>query len=645
MTATINSPVIQPLPLRQVTVADRFWAPRLENNRRVTLPTEYEQCRKTGRIDAWKLEWKPGDPNPPHIFWDSDLAKWIEAAGYSLATHPDPVLEKQVDDVVDLMEKAQCPDGYLNTHYIAVEPDQRWSNLRDCHELYCAGHLIEGAVAYAAATGKMKILEVLRRYADYIASVFGRGPGQKRGYCGHEEIELALVKLYRATGERRYLELAAYFVDERGRDPHYYDVESQARGEQLKPNRYWDTYAYFQAHKPPRDQDTVIGHAVRAMYLACGMTDVAGETGDADLLAACRRLWRSMVDRRMYVTGGIGSTRHGERFTFDYDLPNETAYTETCAAIGVVFWAHRMLQIEADAEYADVMERALFNGVASGLSLSGDRFFYANPLAVLPEFSREKKFSDHLSPERQEWFGCACCPPNIARLYASLGQYVYSAAPDTLFVHLYVQGAAEFVVGGRPVTVCQRGDYPWKEKMTLTVTPAEPLVFTVALRLPGWCRQPQVQVNGKRVALTGAVRRGYLYLEREWQPNDRITLTFPMPVEQIVAHPRVRHNAGRVALQRGPIVYCLEEIDNGANLNGILLPADTKFTAAFKPDLLGGATVISGTARRRDETAWQGRLYQTADNDKTVPVRIQAVPYCLWANRGPGEMLVWVAVE
>jgi uncharacterized protein len=635
---------LHPLPLRQVTFTDRFWAPRLEANRRITLPTEYEQCRKTGRLDAWKLQWKPGDPNPPHIFWDSDVAKWIEAVGYSLATHPDAELERRVDEVVEWMAQAQGPDGYLNSHYLAVEPDKRWSNLYSCHELYCAGHLIEAAVAYAAATGKTRILTVLCRYADHIASVFGRAPGQKRGYCGHEEIELALVKLYRATGQRRYLELAAYFIDERGREPHYFSLEAAARGEPPPIANARDAYLNLQAHQPPREQDTVVGHAVRAMYLACGMADVAAETGDEGLLAACHRLWRSLVDRRLYITGGIGSTRHGERFTFDYDLPNETAYAETCAAIGVVFWAHRLLQLEAAAEYADVLERALYNGVAAGLSLSGDRFFYANPLAVLPELAREKRSAGHLSPERQEWFGCACCPPNIARLYASLGAYAYSLAPEALFVHLYVQGTAEFTVGGQRVTVRQRGDYPWREKMTLALGLTGPLVFTLALRLPGWCRAPQVRLNGRRIRLAGAVLRGYLYLRREWQPRDRVELVFPMPVERLAAHPRVRHNAGRVALQRGPLVYCVEEVDSGANLNGLQLPATARLRAVFRPDLLGGTIVITGRALRRAEAAWGNRLYQPAELEKSVPARVQAIPYCLWANRGAGEMLVWIPV-
>jgi len=642
---------IVPVSWKNVTLAGAFWGGRLAANRRVTLPLEYDLCRRTGRIDALRLGWKPGQPNPPHIFWDSDIAKWIEAAAYSLATHPDPELETRVDGVIELLANAQLPDGYLNSHFIAVEPDKRWSNLRDCHELYCAGHLIEAAVAYAEATGKRAFLEIMSRYADHIASVFGRGPGQKRGYCGHPEIELALVKLYRATGNRQYLEQSAYFIDERGREPHYFDLEARARGELAGRNREWhgDAYEVLQAHQPVRDQTAIEGHAVRAMYLACGMADVAAETGDAPLAEACRRLWRNMVDRRMYITGGIGSSRRGERFTFDYDLPNATAYAETCAAIGVVFWAHRMLQLEANAEYADVMERALYNGVASGVSLNGTHFFYANPLAAVPALARFENLAGHVAISRQEWFDCACCPPNVARLFASLGQYVYGQRADTAFVHLYIAGAARLEVGGRHLLLRQTTGYPWKERVRIEVLPKSgadsaktPARFVLALRLPGWCREPEVAVNGRRVSLRDCVRQGYAYLDREWRRGDSVEVRLPMPVERILAHPEVRQDAGRLALQRGPLVYCLEEADNGPGLNGLCVPRAAKLAAIFDRKLLGGTVVIRFTARRQRVADWQGRLYQPADRAGVAPVKITAIPYCQWGNRVPGEMLVWL---
>jgi len=634
---------LKPVPLSKVKIDSPFWEPRQEMNRTVTLPIEYEQCKKTGRIDAWKLDWKPGQPNPPHHFWDSDVAKWIEAVGYTLATHPNEALERLTDGVIDMIADAQQEDGYLNIHFTVVEPENRWKNLRDMHELYCAGHLMEAAVAYYEGTGKRKLLDVLCRYADYIASVFGPNEGQKRGYPGHEEIELALVKLYRATGERRYLDLANFFIDERGRQPHYYDIEARERGED--PARFHHgKYDYNQSHLPVREQTTAEGHAVRAMYLFSGMADVAAETGDETLLAACKRLWKNVTERRMYITGGIGSSSVGERFTYDYDLPNDLAYAETCAAIGLVFWAHRMLQLERDSVYADVMERALYNGVLSGVSLDGKRFFYANPLEVDPkryEHRPDLFRRSSVSPTRQEWFGCACCPPNIARLLASLGQYVYSQGDGEIYVHLYVGGQAELNLDGQPVILTQETRYPWEGAIQITVQPREEANFTLALRIPGWSREATLEVNGQSVEVPPLMEKGYVKVNRDWKPGDTVTLSLPMPVERIEAHPAVGVNCGRIALQRGPLVYCLEEVDNGPHLHDIALPRDTMLRAEFDEDLLGGVVVISGEALRRDTSDWDSKLYQPAPSaTKSVPFK--AIPYYAWANRTPGEMLVWI---
>lgn len=625
---------LTPVALKNTAFSGGFWADRIDNNRRVTIPAEYRLCRETGHIDAWKLDWKPGQPRQPHIFWDSDLAKWIEAAAYSLSVHPDARTEALVDDVVDLMARAQAPDGYLNSHYLAVEPQKRWTNLRDCHELYCAGHLMEAAVAYYEATGKRKMLDVLCRYADHIDSVFGRGKGKKRGYCGHEEVELALVKLFRATGEKRYARLAKYFVDERGQQPHYYDVEARARGEALKQP---SNYEYMQAQRPVRELSTLDGHAVRALYLCSGMADVAAETGDPELLAACRRLWRNVTEKRMYVTGGVGSAHSGERFTYDYDLPNESAYAETCASIALVFFAHRMLQIEYDGQYADVMERALYNGVLSGVSLDGKRFFYVNPLAADPDAFRY----NHWAMNRQEWFGCACCPPNIARLLAGLGAYFYSQRPGEIAVHLYSGSKASFDIGGRMVRLEQKTDYPWKESVQITLDMPAPTEFTLALRLPGWCRQPRLEINGKSLSLRAVTRKGYARIRRAWKAGDVLKLTLPMPVERLESHPAVRMDAGRIALQRGPLVYCLEESDNGARLNDLRLPRDSRLTARYEPRLLGGIVTIAGRAFRRSAAGWNGRLYR-AGRSATKSTMIKAIPYFLWNNRASGEMLVWI---
>lgn len=634
---------LTPVSLKGVTIADRFWAPRQEVNRTVTLPAEYEQCKKTGRIDAWKLDWKPGQPNPPHIFWDSDAAKWIEAVGYSLATHPDQELEELADAVIDMIADAQQEDGYLNIHFTVVEPQNRLRNLRDMHELYCAGHLIEAAVSYYEGTGKRKLLDVMCRYADYIDSVLGPEEGKKRGYPGHEEIELALVKLYRATGEQRYLKLAKFFVDERGRRPHFFDLEARERGEDPAAHR-GGGYDYNQSHLPVREQTTAEGHAVRAMYLYSGMADVAAETDDETLLAACERLWQNVTERRLYITGGIGSSARGERFTYDYELPNDAAYAETCAAIGLVFWAHRMLQFDGNGVYADVMERALYNGVLSGISLDGRRFLYVNPLEVDMQAHRHKaeRFGrPRFSPTRQEWFSCACCPPNIARLLASLGAYIYSQAEKEVYVHLYVEGSVELSIDGHAVALQVETDYPWGETVTIAVHPDQATGFSLALRIPAWCRAAEVKVNGEQVGIEPLMDNGYAKIRRIWQRGDVVTLRLPMDVVRVEAHPAVRANCGRIALHRGPLIYCLEEADNGGNLRDISLPDDAELRVTFDENLLGGIAVIHAEGKRRDLSRWKDRLYQPLPS-ATRTIALKAIPYYAWSNRTPGDMLVWI---
>jgi uncharacterized protein len=633
-----DTPCCAPVPHARVTVEDAFWKPRMDANREVTLPAEYEQLKKTGRLDAPKLKWKPGRPNKPHCFYDSDIAKWIEAAAYSLATHPDPALLRRVRAVVSDYAKAQMPDGYLNTYFQAVEPENRWTNLRDMHELYCAGHLMEAAVALADATGDTALLDVMARVSRHIAATFGRGKGLKRGYPGHEEIELALVRMYHATGDRTHLDLARYFIDERGRSPHYFLKEARARGEQLAtsdPGRF----AYAQAHKPVREQEVVEGHAVRAMYLYAGMADVALETGDAGLLAACRSLWKNLTGARMYVTGGIGPSMQNEGFTVDYDLNNDTAYAETCAAIGLVFWARRMLRLDPDRAYADVMERALYNGVLSGVSLGGDRFLYANPLAVVP--GETDRFFGMPVNERQPWFGCACCPPNIARLLASLGGYVYGEDATTAWVHLYVQGLASLDVGGTGVTLSQKSGYPWDGDIRIEVSPAKPAAFTLALRLPEWCLLPEVWVNGKLDAVGQRVAKGYCHVRREWHPGDVVELRLPMDPFRVRAHPMVRAGLGRVTLQRGPLVYCLEQADNGPRLDRYALPTDTALSLVKARGLPKGVVAIRALAEAVPLPKGTAPLY-SREHQIAEPATLTAIPYCQWGNRAPGEMQVWI---
>ena len=612
---------LRPPPLKAVTINDTFWSERRRVNRDVTLAAEYKQCETTGRIAALTLAPVPEQ----HYFWDSDVAKWLEAAAYSLETDPDPEMEKRVDQTIDLLQAAQQPDGYLNTYFTTVAPEQRWVNLRDHHELYCAGHLIEAGVAHYAATGKTTLLDVVRRYADYIGAVFGTGPNQKRGYCGHEEIELALVKLAEATGDPKYRTRAQYFVDERGQSPHYFDTEALARSED-PADFHQKSYEYNQSHEPVREQTRVTGHAVRGMYLYAAMADLAATETDGILKRACEKIWDHVTSAQMYVTGGVGGFASNEGYGADFDLPNLTAYAETCAAVGLVFWASRLANLDCDSRYADVMEQALYNGVLSGVSLDGTRFFYENPLASAG------------THHRQDWFGCACCPPNIARLLASFGSYIYGQSETDLAVHLYVQGKAELSIAGQAVTLTQTTEYPWDGLVSLQVAPEHAASFRLRLRLPAWCESPAVSLNGEAVTLI--VERGYAVLEREWQHGDTVTLDLPMPVQRVYADPRVAVNRGRVALRRGPIVYCLEAADNGPHLDALTLPRDADLTAEFTPELLGGVVVLRGTARRLSSDTESG-LYRT-EPPRSEPAPITAIPYCAWDNRAPGEMLVWI---
>ena len=627
---------LTPAPFTHVHFDDAFWAPRIETNRKVTLPHIYRMLEETGRIGAFDLDFEREVPSRiTLIFGDSDPAKWLEAASYSLATNPDPELEALVDFVADKIISAQQPDGYLNTHFIHTQPDMRWKNLRDWHEMYCAGHLMEAAVAHYQATGGRKLLDALCRYADHIDQTFGPGPDQKPGYPGHPEIELALVRLYHATGNERYLRLSKFFIDERGQQgegkPHYYDVEAVARGED--PKSFWArTYEYNQSHKPIRQQEKVVGHAVRAMYLYSAVADLADETEDASLLETSERLWENLTGRRMYVTGGTGPSRHNEGFTTDYDLPDETAYAETCATIALIMWNGRMLQFAGESRFADVMERGLYNGFLSGVSLAGNTFYYENPLS--------SSGNHHHVP----WFDCPCCPPNVARVLASLGQYFYSTDADGLWVHLFAGSHAELQVGGKPVTVRQETMYPWDGAVRLQIEPAEAQSFTLHLRVPGWCRSFRVAVNGEEQTLAPDAG-GYLDLARQWQSGDEVRYTMDMPVETVWANPAVRQLEGRVAIQRGPIVYCLEGCDHGEILLdriSVDAAAVPQWTVEQRPDLLGGVNVLRGQGMVISDAGWDETLYRSGPAPEQTPIDILAVPYCVWDNRQAGEMRVWL---
>jgi DUF1680 family protein len=628
---------MSPVPFTRVVIDDVFWAPRRKTNCEVSVPHQYAMNKQTGRIDAWRLQWKPGMEPVPHIFWDSDVAKWIESAAYCLAEKRDPDMEGKIDEVVELMAKAQLPDGYLNSHFIQVEPEMRWKNLGHWHELYCAGHLMEAAVAYWQATGKRRMLDVIVRYADHIESYFG--PGKHPGTSGHPEVELALVKLYKATGERRYLDLALFFLDQRGQKPSVFQREmehltpEQAANHRaffVRPDGSFNT-EYSQDHLPVREQTEAVGHAVRAMYLYSGMADVGAETGDRSLVDADLRIWENLTSKRMYLTGGIGPSGNNEGFTADYDLPNETAYCETCASVGFVFWNHRLLQIEADGRYADAMERALYNGALAGIALDGKRFFYENPL--------ESQGTHH----RQGWFGCACCPGNISRLIASLGGYAYSESPDGVWVHLYAQGRATVHVGGRSVMLRQETRYPWDGRVVVGVEPDAPARFALHLRVPGWARRATLSIGGGALVVA-TPSKGYARIERVWKKGDRVTLVLPMPTERVHANPAVRQDVGQVALQRGPLVYCLEGVDNPFPLHRVAVPRSAVLQSRFDPQLLGGITVVEGPASVLDYADWKDLLYRARPARRT-PARIRAVPYYAWDHRAPGQMRVWLHAE
>lgn len=623
----IRMQAFRPVPHTRVTLTDAFWAPRIEVNRTATLPHVRQQLEATGRLAALDLAWRIGMPNKPHHFWDSDIAKWLEAASLSLAAHPDPALEADLDMIIERYANLQHPSGYLNSYFLGIDPSRRWANLRDAHELYCVGHLIEAAVAHHAATGKRTFLEVMCRAADHVCAEFGWGRDQRRGYPGHEEIELALVKLAAATGERRYFEQARYFIDARGQQPHYYEIEARLRGDD--PRAYWaKTYEYVQAHVPLREQTTVVGHAVRAMYLYAGATDVAAATGDTGLLAVLEGLWQQLVDTRLFVTGGIGTSGDNEGFTRDYDLPDEDAYAETCAAIGLVFWAQRMLATTGQGQYADMLERALYNGVLSGVGLDGTRFFYENPLASGGQHAREA------------WYSCACCPPNIARLLAGLPGLFLGSSDDSVWMHLYAQGRASVPVAAGVLSLSTQSCYPWDGAVGVTVEAAPGAPLALRLRIPGWCVRWRVRVNGAPLE-SAVLENGYLVLRRVWRAGDRIDLQLGMPVRFTYPHPRIRALAGRVAVERGPLVYCLEGVDQRERDLELLALDTSAGPAAFKPHhdhhLLGGVTLLRGPARRLGAA---GGLYRSRPLSGDV-TDATLIPYAVWANRARTEMRVW----
>lgn len=636
---------------QSVSIKDDFWGSYIKLVQDVVIPYQYEALhdkaagaepshaianfeiaagRKSGEFYGW-------------VFQDSDVAKWLEAVGYSLSIKRDPELERQADEVIDLVGEAQQEDGYLNTYFTIKEPGKRWTNLNDCHELYCAGHFIEAAVSYYEATGKRKLLDIMCRMVDHIDSVFGPEEGKMRGYDGHQEIELALVKLYRLTGEERYLKLSSFFINERGQQPNFLKQQWDNLGSinfftGQKENL---DLKYYQSHLPVREQEVAVGHAVRAVYMYTAMADLAALTGDDTLREACERLWNNITTKQMYITGGIGSTHRGEAFTFDYDLPNDSVYAETCASIGLIFFAQRMLRISPDARYADVMERALYNNVLGSMAQDGKHYFYVNPLEVWPKACSCNPDKHHVKSERQGWFGCACCPPNVARLLTSLNQYIYTTHGDTLYTNLYIGSELTTKLGGTDVAIQQESNYPWEGTVSMKINPAVEAEFGIALRIPSWSQGMEIRVNGEVMNTAENIEQGYLVIRRLWRAGDVIEVHDPMEAHRIYAHPNLRADAQKVTIQRGPLVYCLESIDNGEPLSSISLKEGSELTAAFDETLLGGAVVVEAEGLRVDKEGWSGGLYSRV-KAPVQTVKVKAVPYYLWGNRGSGEMKVWI---
>ena len=608
----MNGEKLQSLPLGDIRIEDAFWGKYIRLVKDVILPYQWEtlndnvpdaepsHCIKNFRIAAGEEK----GTFQGAVFQDTDVAKWLEAAAFTLASGGrDEMLESLADETIKLIGKAQCPDGYLNTYYTIQEPDRRWSNLKEGHELYTAGHMIEAAVAYYEATGKDAFLKIVSRFADVICEKFGPDEGQCHGYPGHPEVELALVKLYRATGEKRYLEVSKYFVEQRGVGENYFFQEEKGeKYRQIFPEFKDYSPAYSQSHLPVREQKTAEGHAVRAVYLYCAMADLAYEYRDESLLDACRTLWDNMVKKRMFITGGIGSSGLLERFTTDYDLPNDCNYSESCASIGLALFGRRMAEITGEAKYMDVAETALYNTVLAGIAMDGRSFFYVNPLEVWPDNCLERTSKEHVKPVRQKWFGVACCPPNIARTLASLGQYLYGKGKDSLYINLYVSNEAQTVINGVKCSVKIDSGYLDDGTVNISLHPEHKTTGTLALRIPGWVKTYCVFRNGEKIR-EPKTEKGYLLISGELE-QEEITLKFDIKPRFVHANPKVRADSGKAALMRGPLVYCLEETDNGSNLASVFVDTGQELSEHYEPELLGGTTVICLKGKKITESCW-----------------------------------------
>jgi len=636
------------LPLNNIKIKDNFWSKYTNLVKDVIIPYQWDilndriedaepsYCLNNFRIAAGEKEGEFGGA----VFQDTDVAKWLEAVAFTLSTTKDETLESIADDVIDLIGRAQDKNGYINTYFTIKEPNLRWTNLTEGHELYTAGHLLEAAVAYYNATGKDKFLNIMMRFADLICDTFGEKENQIHGYPGHQEIELALVKLYEITKNKKYLDTAKYFIDERGKSPNYFlEEEKTEKFKRIFPEFKNYTPLYSQSHLPVREQATAEGHAVRAVYMYCAMADIAYEYGDEELFEACKTLWNNIVSKRMYITGGIGSSGLLERFTTDYDLPNDINYSETCASIGLALFGLRMTKITKEAHYMDIVEKALYNTVLSGIAMDGKGFFYVNPLEVWPDSCIDRTSKEHVKPVRQKWFGVACCPPNIARTLASLGQYIYLADEDKLYVNLFVSNEAMFEVGNKKVNLVVETNFPNDSDVNIHLTSESDEVISLALRIPTYAEDFSVLVNNDTYKYE--IENGYAIIKGKFK-NDKLKISFIAPARFIYANPLVRADSGKVAITKGPLVYCLEEIDNKDNLSSIYVDTSSTPVEKYDKELFGGTTVIKLQGKKIINDNWDENQLYGIQKPIYEDIELKAVPYCYWGNRKPGEMAVWI---
>lgn len=634
--------------LGDITIEDKFWSRYTRLVKDTIIPYQWEvlndripDIEKSHSLANFKIAARRQTGEfYGAVFQDTDVAKWLEAVAFSLATDKDEDLEKRADEVIELIGEAQQPDGYINTYFTIKEPELRFTNLEEGHELYTAGHLMEAAVAYYNATGKYKFVEIMSRFADLICDEFSEEKNSK-GYPGHQEVEIGLVKLYEVTGKRLYLEQAKAFLERRGHLPNYFlEEEKKPKFKRIFPEFQNYLPLYSQSHLPIRKQKTAEGHAVRAMYMYCSMADVASEYDDEELLSVCKDLWNNVVDKRMYITGSIGSSGILERFTTDYDLPNDSNYSETCASIGLALFGRRMAQITRESRYVDIVEKALYNTILSGIAQDGKSFFYVNPLEVWPNNCLPRTSMEHVKPVRQKWFGVACCPPNIARTLASLGEYIYFHEKKRVYINLFVSNSTTFSLGGKEVKVAMKTEFPNDGNVLISIENQELHGGTIAIRIPDYVKEYVIEVNGAQVDNVPH-EKGYAILEMGIGLQE-IGIKFDLQARIVHANPLVKNDVGKVAIVKGPMVYCMEEEDNEPNLSTLFLDTTSKLEESYDKDLLGGTTVIKAKGKKLSKADWkEGELYKEV-SPKFEDTTLKFVPYAYWNNRKNGEMTVWV---